>query len=390
MLGFTRARRPAVIAGTALIGCLLASCGFQEPPLDPTTREVLNRVEIAPISHLTATMDVMVVDPTTETLYVADATDPGHQGIDVVDIHGVPGRYVKIISTGDTLPNGLVIAPDVHRMYTGTDDGTVSVIDLDPTSPHYQTIVDTLNMKGQLGADLVAYDQPDHRVFVNNPDDGFLTAIDSHTDRILGRINGVSLGDQPVYDAADGMLYIGAIDDNTLVKMDPRSLKVVQRYSFDVPCEPHGIAINPTTDQGLIGCADKDTPVTISWDFTRETPIKYFDLSGAGDLLIYDSTYNEFLFAASNYAPAEMSVFSGSPIAYLTSVPTAHKAHNVAYDDVHRAIYTDDGRLREAALWEFPDPLLHCDKAMTHCSSESNVPPPIVNGAPARGREVGS
>jgi DNA-binding beta-propeller fold protein YncE len=384
-----RARRPAVLAALALIGCLLASCGFQEPPLDPTTREVLNRVEIPPISRLTATTDAMVVDPATQTLYVADSTDPTHQGVDVFDIHSVPGRYVKIISTGDTLPNGLVIAPDVHRMYTGDDDGTVKVIDLDPTSPHYQTIIGSLNMNGTLGADLVAYDQPDHRVFVNNPDDAFLTAIDSRTDRIVGRITNVYLGDAPVYDPADGMLYIGTIDDNQIVKMDPRTLKVVQRYSFDVPCEPHGMAINPTTNQGLIGCADRDTPVTISWDFTRGAPIKYFDLSGAGDLLIYDSTYNEFIFAASNYSPAEMSVFSGSPIAYLTSVPTAHKAHDVAYDDVHRAIYTTDGRLREAALWEFPDPLLHCDKALTHCSSEANVPPPIKNGAPAGGREAG-
>jgi hypothetical protein len=81
-----------------------------------------------------------------------------------------------------------------------------------------------------------------------------------------------------------------------------------------------------------------------------------------------------------------MSVFSGSPITYLTSVPTAHKSHDVAYDDVHRAIFTEDGRLREAALWEFPDPLTRCDRALTHCSSEPNVPPPLVNGAPPRGR----
>ena len=385
-MGVTGARWPLAVVAALTGSLLLASCGFQEPPLDPTTKEVLNRVEIPPIEHLTATMDAMVIDPATETLYVADATDPQHQGVDVFDIHTMPGRYVKIISTGDALPNGLVIAPDVHRMYTGNDDGTVSVIDLDPASPHYQTIIDSVNMNGKLGADLVDYDPLDHRVFVNSPDDGFLTALDSRTDKVVGRIDGVSLGDQPVYDPADGMLYIGAIDDNLLVKMDPRTLKVVQRYPFDVPCEPHGIAINPSTNQGLIGCADKDQPVTISWDFTKETPIKYFDLSGAGDLLTYDKANNVFVFAAANYAPAEMSVFSGSPINYLTSVPTAHKAHDVAYDDVHRAIFTDDGRLREAALWEFPDPLTRCDKALTHCTSEPDVPPPLLNGAPARGR----
>jgi hypothetical protein len=146
------------------------------------------------------------------------------------------------------------------------------------------------------------------------------------------------------------------------------------------------MAVNPRTNQGLIGCADKDEPVTISWDFTREAPIRYFDLAGGGDLLVYDQASNVFLFAASSYAPAEMAVFSGSPISYLTSVPTSHKSHNVAYDDAHRAIFTYDGRLREGALWEFPDPLTRCDKALTHCSSEPRVPLPAVNGAPPQGR----
>ncbi len=374
------------LAAGAAACLVLSSCGFQEPPLEPITREVLHRVEIPPIDHRTAVMDTMVVDPATSVLYVADATDPAHEGVDVVDIHELPGRYLKIISTGDTLPNGLVIAPDVHRLYTGNEDGTVSVIDVDPGSPRYQTVVDTLNVHGKLAADLVDYDPVEHRVFVNSPDDGFMTAIDSRTDAIVGRVDNLSLADQPMYNPADGMLYIGAVDDNQLVKIDPRTLKVVQRYTFDVPCQPHGLAVNPRTNQGLIGCADKDEPVTISWDFTREAPIRYFDLAGGGDLLIYDRASNHFVFAASNYAPAEMAVFSGSPITYLTSVPTSHKSHDVAYDDVHHVIYTYDGRLREAALWEFPDPVTRCDAALTHCTSEPNVPPAVENGAPASGR----
>lgn len=380
------AARGLRLAAAAVSMVLFSSCGFQEPPLEPITKEVLNRVEIPPIQGRNAVMDGMVIDAATSTLYVADATDPTHEGVDVVDIHTLPGHYEKIISTGDTLPNGLVIAADVHRLYTGNDDGTVSVIDVDPASPHYQTIVASLQMNGKLGADLVDYDPVEHRVFVNNPDDGFVTAIDSRTDTIVGRVENLGLVDQPMYDPTDGMLYEGAIDDNLLIKIDPRTLKVVQRYSFDVPCEPHGLAVNPRTNQGLIGCADKDEPVVISWDFTKEQPIKYFDLSGAGDLLVYDQASNDFVFAAASYAPAEMSVFSGSPIAYLTSVPTSHKAHDVAYDDAHHAIFTTDGRLREAALWEFPDPLTRCNKALTHCTSEPNVPLPAVNGAPPQGR----
>src|SRR5258708_21339998 len=81
-----------------------------------------------------------------------------------------------------------------------------------------------------------------------------------------------------------------------------------------------------------------------------------------------------------------MGVSSGPPISYPSPVPTSHKSHDVAYDDAHHAIFTIDGRIREAALWEFPDPLTRCDKALTHCTGEPNVPPPIDNGAPATGR----
>jgi WD40 repeat protein len=362
-----RLSRRGTLCASSLVAVLAAGCGFQEPALQPVTHETLARVEIPPIHNRTAVMDAMVIDPATRTLYVADATDPAHQGIDVVDVSRPPGRYLTMISTHDTFPNGLVIAPDVQRLYTGNDDGTVSVVDLNPASPAYQTIVATIPMNGRQAADLLDDDPVDHRVFVANPDDGFITAIDPRTDTVTGRIENLGLIDQPRYDPADGMLYVGAVDDNLLIKIDPRTDRVVQRYPFAVACEPHGIAVNPHTNQGIIGCADKDEPVTIAWDFARGQAIRNFDLAGAGDIAIYDEASNHFLFAASNYAPAEMAVFSGSPIQYLTSVPTSHKSHAVAYDDVHRMIYTYDGRLREAGLWVFPDPVTLCDARLTHC-----------------------
>src|ERR1700704_4244857 len=100
-------RRPGRGRTRALLLSLLASvlaggCGFQEPALQPITREPITRGEIPPIHDRTASMDVMVVDSTTQTLYVADATDPATQGIDVFDISSSPGRYVKTIRTGDS------------------------------------------------------------------------------------------------------------------------------------------------------------------------------------------------------------------------------------------------------------------------------------------------
>ncbi len=365
-------RRPGLGRSRALLLTLVAAtlaggCGFQEPALQPITREPLTRVEIPPIHNRTASMDEMAVDPTTQTLYVAEQTDPSTQGIDVFDISVSPGRYVKTIRTGTTFPNGMVFAADVKRLYTGNDDGTVGVVDLDPTSRTYQTMVTSVATGGRLACDLITYDTRDHRVYVSNPDDGFLTAVDTRTNRIVGRVDGLGLIAQPRYNSADGMIYVGAIDDNLLIQIDPRTNTVVRRRTIDVPCIPHGIAINPTTNQGIIGCADKDQPVALTWDFTRFAPIRTFDLAGAGDLVIYEPATDHFYFAASSFAPAEIAIFSGSPITYLTSVPTSHKSHVVAYDTVHHMIYTYDGRLREAALWMFPDPTAFCDAQLKHC-----------------------
>ncbi|HEY0411144.1 MAG TPA: hypothetical protein VGE42_12855, partial [Candidatus Dormibacteraeota bacterium] len=262
-------RRPGRGHSSALLLSLLASvlaggCGFQEPALQPITREPLTRVEIPPIHDRTASMDEMVVDPATQTLYVADQTDASAQGIDVFDISSPPGRYVKTIRTGATFPNGMVLVADVKRLYTGNDDGTVGVVDLDPTARTYQTMVSSVTTGGRLASDLITYDTRDHKVYAANPSDGFLTAIDVRTNRIVGRVDGLGLIAQPRYDSADGMLYVGAVDDNLLFQIDPRTDRVVQRRSFDVPCSPHGIAINPSTNQGIIGCADKDQPVTIA------------------------------------------------------------------------------------------------------------------------------
>jgi DNA-binding beta-propeller fold protein YncE len=363
---------------------LLASCGFMEPALLPITNETLERVEIPPIAHSTATMDAMLVDPTTQLLYVADGTDQDHQGVDIFDISKAPGVYLRYVPTRD-VANGLALVPGIHRLYVGVDDGTVGVIDSDPRSPTFGTMLTSIQTSAKGSADLLTYDPRDQKVYVGNPDDGDLSVVDVRAgsptiDTVIHRIENLGLIDQPMYDPADGMLYVSAVDDNLIDEIDPRSDTVVRRFPFSVPCEPHGLAVDPRTNQGIIGCSDKDEPVTIVWDFGRGQVIRYVDLAGAGDLATYDAKTDRFFFAASNFAPAEMAIFSGDPITYLTAVPTSHKSHGVAYDDVHDLVYTYDGRLREAGLWAFPDPVARCNRQLTQCLPSGSTPLPAPAG----------
>src|SRR5205807_4494528 len=94
-------------------------------------------ITVPPIAGKTAVMDIMAVDQSNHLLWVADGTD---LGIDTFDISSVPGRYVSTIPVG-ALPNGLVIAADLNRLYSGDDDSTVAVIDIDPHSKTFNTII---------------------------------------------------------------------------------------------------------------------------------------------------------------------------------------------------------------------------------------------------------
>jgi len=335
---------------------LLAACGgFREPAIAPITKVAVARVEIPPIQGKTAQIDIMAVDQATHRMWVADRLDVG---IDLIDISSVPGRYIKTIPM-PVSPHGLVIALDLQRLYSGNDDSTVSVIDINPTSPTVNTVIKTVTINGQGLSDLTEYDPVDHKVYVSNPDDGMITAISTQTDKVVGRIPNLPRVDQPRYNPVDGMLYATGIDENAVYKINPLTDTLISTTTIPVTCEPHGIAINPRTNTGVIGCADVDQPVAIVWDFGPNKMVRAFDQSGAGDVVVYDAKVDLFFFAASNYAPAEMSIFSGSPsINYLTSVPTSHKSHTVAYDETHNLVYTNDGRHREAGLWYFNNPVM--------------------------------
>jgi DNA-binding beta-propeller fold protein YncE len=161
-------------------------------------------------------------------------------------------------------------------------------------------------------------------------------------------------------DPVDNTVYVAALDENAVLQIDPTTDKIIGRFPLSVTCEPHGLAVNPSTNQGIIGCGDKDDQITVAWDFTTHRTIGVFDQAGAGDAVVFDAQAQHFYFAASNFTPGEVAVFNASPIGFLTAVPTSHRSHTLAYDEAHKTIYTYDGKHSEAGLWSFPDPVPGC------------------------------
>lgn len=341
----------------AAISLALSACGgFAEPALQPLTKVPFTKVEMPPVQGKTAVFDTMALDQVDRRLYIADSLD---QGVDVMDMSAPPGHYLLTIPL-KVIPHGIALAKDLQRLYTGNDDSTVSVIDINPSSAQRYAILATIATSGAGIADLVDYDPVDHKVYAGNIDDGFLSSIDVNTNAVVKQIPNLGKVEQPRYDPADGMVYVGSADRDSIIQVDPRTDTVVKEYALPVKCVPHGLAINPATNQGLVGCSDKDNPVTIAWDFTAKRMIGSFDLAGAGDAVTFDAQAGHFYFAASGFAPAEVAVFNAAPIRFLTAVPTSHHSNAVAYDQAHKLIYTYDGKHLEAALWAFPDPVAGC------------------------------
>jgi|SRR5436853_1692839 len=372
-------RSVAVLAIVAVAG----ACGFNEPALQPLTREPLARVAVPPVDGKTAQFDIMAVDQQAQRLYAADSLD---QGVDVVDVSTNPGRYLRTIPL-NVAPKGLALSDEEHLLFAGNDDSTVSIIDTNPSAPEPYSVLATINTNGKGRADLLDYDPAGHRLYVSNRDDGFLSAIDVVKRAVVGQAPNLGLIEQPRYNAADGMVYVVSNDRNSLFQIDGRTFAVVKEHPLPVICGPNGLAINPAINQGLIGCGDKDNQVTLVWDFGSQSVVRSFDLAGAGDSVIFDAKAQHFFFAAQGFSPPEIAIFNASPITFLTAVPTSARSHTVAYDEAHKLIYTYDGRHLEAALWAFPDPVAGCvgieAKRAAAGASRSGTPdchPPVPVG----------
>src|SRR3984893_16467387 len=355
--GRSQRRTPARWWALAIAALTASACaGFDEPALQPVTVVSLTQIVIPPISGKSAQFDIMAIDHEHHQVFAADGLD---QGVDVVDVSSTPGHYVRTVHLA-SIPNGLTYAADLHRLYTGNTDSSVSVIDVNPSSPTAYAVLATISTRGAGATDLVDYDAHDHKIYATNPDDGFVSAIDAMTNTVVAQIQNLGTTEQPAYNAADGMEYVPGADTNTILKIDPRKDVLVGKASIPVFCIPHGLAINPATDQGLIGCGDKDNPATVAWDFRSGSMLKAFDFAGGGDQVVFDAKAGHFYFAAQGYAPPEMAIFNASPITFLTAVPPSHHSLNVAYDETHHLLYTIDGRHLEASLWSFPDPVFGC------------------------------
>lgn len=319
------------------------------------TRVPLTRIPIPPIQGKAApSFDVFDLDQEAHLLYVADRTDTG---IDIFDVSTPTAKYLKTVDVGSP-PNGLMVAKNVNKIFTGNNDSTVAVIDVDPASPRANTVITRINTGGKKRADEMDYEPKSKKLYIANSDN-FVTVIDAVKHEIIKKIDNAGQGlEQVRYNPADGLIYVPATEDNALFVVDPSKDEVVKKLEIGTTCEPHGVAINPTRNQMFIGCGGVKQPQqSVLFDLKTGKVVTTFPQLGAGDAVYYSAKADRFFFAAQNfYRGPQLGIFGGSPVAFITNVPTGPGSHSVAYDEANKIVYTGDHTPGQGGLLSFPLP----------------------------------
>ena len=329
----------ALLAGGA---ALISACG------GVSTVPITNTAIPAAIGK-TASIDVIDLDQAAHLLYVADRTD---QGVDVFDVSTPRAKYLQTIAMPAS-PNGLAIAPDLGRLFVGTSNGSVMIVDIGTSSSAYGSVISEVKTGGR-SVDLLDYGTARQRIYAANATEGKLVSIDATTGAIMSTFTlGAVQLEQPRFDPADGMVYVTSPDADTLYRIDPSTGLLKDKFILN-GCKPVGLAINPTTNKALMACHKN----TLAFDLGAGKIIGTFAL-GNSDIVTYDSKVDRFFVASLPHAqtPGSVGIFGGNPISYITSAVTNISGNSAVYDETNKVVYTPDVQAKKASLAGFAMPV---------------------------------
>ena len=317
---------------------LISACG----QADTSSTQIAN-TPVPGITTQTPSMDAIAIDQATHRLYTADRSN---QGVDIFDISSGWATYLQTIAMPAS-PNGLALAPDLGRLFVGLGNGSVAVVDINPTVDKVINEIKT----GAKSVDLIDYSTGQHVVYASNGVEGSLTTIDTKTGAVKAQFKlGFAL-EQPRFNPADGSLYVTSPDADALFRLDPNDGTVKKKLGLG-GCQPTGFAINPKTNQGVIACRSS----ILSYDLKNGTSEKFNQQPG-GDIVSYDPKVDRF-FVGAPFKPSKgaVAVFGGTPIVYITTVVTGAGGKSAAYDEAGDMVYTPDLRPNKAGLASFKMP----------------------------------
>ncbi len=272
--------------------------------------------------------DYLYADSGSRTLYVAHNT--------VVDVVNLDSEKPVGKIEGMKHVHGIAVADKLNRGFI-SDGGSGEVVVF-----NLKTRAVLQKVKAGTNPDGILYDPASKRVFAFNGGSQDATAIDAVNGKVLGTI---AVGGKPEFPATDskGNVYVNIEDKSEIVRLDPHTLKVKERWPI-APCEePSGLAFDvrsrrlfPVCDNKLMGVVNADSGKVVTTAAIGEGP----------DAAAYDA--GRKLAFSSNGHDGTLTVVkqeSADKYSVAQTVTTEKSARTMALDGKTHKIYLAAAKL---------------------------------------------
>ncbi len=273
--------------------------------------------------------DYLTADEIARRLYVTHDTV-----VHVLDLDS--NKLVGNIEGVDHV-HGVALARDLNRGYiTNGQRSTITCFALDS----FKKIGEIPSGKGP---DAITYDSVTHRVFAMNGHDGSTTVVNAQTNKVIGTI---PLGGAPEFAVTDGKghLYVNLEDKNQTVRLDTRTMKVIDTWSTAPGDSPSALAIDRKHDLLFIGCRNQKLVILRATD---GHPVAVLPIGDHVDAAAFAS--NQDLIFCSNGDGTLSIIREDSPEKFTETEPvkTERGAKTMALDSKSGNVYLSTAQFGE-------------------------------------------
>jgi DNA-binding beta-propeller fold protein YncE len=297
-----------------------------------------------PLGAAVNRMDYESVDPEARRLYLSKM---GAGQLLVFDLSAN-----KLVAQLDGFPKitGVLVVPEIHKVYASVPGsgvlasfsaglgmiglsggrGEIAVRDT-------RTFNEIARLPGGVFPDGIAYDAPNHQVFVSDELGSAVTVLSVATDKNVARIEAGGEVGNVRYDPASGNVFVPVQSRNELVRIDSTKASVAARYPL-VGCDhPHGFIIAPKGGVGFAACDGNDQLVTV--DLKNGVVLNWQPVAHDPDVLAIDPSLNRLYVAAESGKLSTYNIAEETKPVSLGEIFVAADAHTVAIDPVSHRLY---------------------------------------------------
>ena len=270
-------------------------------------------------------LDYTSLDPTTGRLYIAHLAD---SMLTVVDI-----AKKSVIADVHDLKNvhGVVAVPELHRVYataTGTnelaviDDASFKLLERIPTGSY---------------PDGVAYASAEKKLYVSDLRGHSDTVIDATTNKVVATITFEGPAGNTQYDAGSDKILVAVGGTNEVVRIDPKTDRIVDRIKLP-GCEgAHGLLIDSERKRAFAACEDNAKLAEIDL-----AAMKFVDTHEVGDdpdVLALDPSLGLVYVAAECGIVTIFRITTDNKLELVSRQHLAARAHTLAVDPATHLAY---------------------------------------------------